>query len=181
RGMASMKRLHEIWVVAPDRDATDAIDVRPKGNLTIRDLTFTYDNHPVLQHINIDVRQGETVGIVGRTGSGKSTLLSLITRTFEPPPGTIFLDGRPIEAIPQRQLRDWVGMVPQETFLFSESIAENIRFGRDSADAEEVAASADLAGLSGDVTAFPQGLETVIGERGITLSGGQKQRTAIAR
>src|SRR6185295_2109873 len=136
---------------------------------------------PVLHNINMQVRAGETIGILGRTGSGKSTLLALITRSFEPPPGTIFLDGRPIETIPLRQLREWIGMVPQETFLFSESIAENIRFGRAEADDEEVQASADQAGLTSDVTAFPQGLGTVIGERGITLSGGQKQRTAIAR
>jgi ATP-binding cassette subfamily B multidrug efflux pump len=181
RGMASMKRLHEIWVVSPDRDATDAIDVRPHGNLTIRNLTFAYGDHAVLRDINIDVRQGQTVGIVGRTGSGKSTLLSLVTRTFEPPPGTIFLDGRPIEAIPQHQLRDWIGMVPQETFLFSESIAENIRFGRESATDAEVEDAAQQAGLTSDIEAFPHGVRTVIGERGITLSGGQKQRTAIAR
>ena len=127
------------------------------------------------------MRHGETVGIVGRTGSGKSTLLSLITRTFEPPPGTIFIDGRDITTIPLRQLREWIGMVPQESFLFSESIAENIRFGRAEASDEEIGQSADLAGLTSDVETFPQGLETVIGERGITLSGGQKQRTAIAR
>src|SRR5205085_7412454 len=123
---------------------------------------------------DLKVKHGETVGIVGRTGSGKSTLLSVITRTFEPPPGTIFIDGRPIEAITLRQLREWIGVVPQETFLFSESIAENIRFGNAEASSQEVAESADMAGLTSDVATFPQGLETVIGERGITLSGGQK-------
>ncbi len=181
RGMASMKRLHEIWVVEPNVDARDSVEMQPKGNLEIRDLTFSYGARDVLRNINLDVRHGETIGIVGRTGSGKSTLLALITRSFEPPPDTIFLDGRPIETIPLKQLREWIGMVPQETFLFSESIAENIRFGRAEAADAEVAASADQAGLTGDVTVFPQGLETVIGERGITLSGGQKQRTAIAR
>jgi ATP-binding cassette subfamily B protein len=135
----------------------------------------------VLRDVSLDVRHGETVGIVGRTGSGKSTLLALITRTFEPPPGTIFIDGRPVETIDLRQLRDWMGMVPQETFLFSESIAENIRFGRADATSQDVDQSAEMAGLSGDVASFPKGLDTVIGERGITLSGGQKQRTAIAR
>src|ERR1051325_10924254 len=188
RGMASMVRLHEVWSIPPDvlRDAGTPVEEAPRGDIDIRDLTFAYgegraEARPTLRNINLQVRSGETVGIVGRTGSGKSTLLALITRTFEPPPGTIFIDGRAIESIPLRQLREWIGMVPQETFLFSESIAENIRFGRDSAESDEVAASADLAGLSGDVAAFPQGLETVIGERGITLSGGQKQRTAIAR
>jgi len=183
RGMASMKRLHEIWNVQPDVDidAGQKMDVQPQGNLDIRDLTFSYGDRAVLRDIDLSIRHGQTVGIVGRTGSGKSTLLSLITRAFEPPPGTILLDGRPIETIPLRQLREWIGMVPQETFLFSESIAENIRFGRPDAGDEEVQESADQAGLTSDVTAFPQGLGTVIGERGITLSGGQKQRTAIAR
>ncbi|HEX2060014.1 MAG TPA: ABC transporter ATP-binding protein, partial [Thermoanaerobaculia bacterium] len=186
RGMASMKRLHEVWIVrgvadsATEMPAAEAA-AAPLGNLEIRNLTFSYDTHPVLRDINLDVRHGETIGIVGRTGSGKSTLLSLLTRAFEPPPGTIFLDGRPIETISLRQLRDWIGMVPQETFLFSESIAENIRFGRASATDEEVDEAARQAGLATDVAGFPQGLQTVIGERGITLSGGQKQRTAIAR
>jgi ATP-binding cassette subfamily B protein len=181
RGMASMRRLHEVWSVEPDLDANERVTTQPRGDLEIRDLTFTYTNRAVLSDINLSLRHGETVGIVGRTGSGKSTLLSLLTRTFEPPPGTIFLDGRPIETIPQQQLRDWIGMVPQETFLFSESIAENIRFGRANASDEEVAEAAEEAGLTGDVATFAQGLSTVIGERGITLSGGQKQRTAIAR
>ncbi len=190
RGMASMKRLHEVWVVEPDSGAAgfSPPDARwaeahraTVGDREIRDLTFAYGDRDVLRDVNLTVRHGETIGIVGRTGSGKSTLLGLLTRVFEPPPGTIFLDGRPIETIPLRQLREWLGMAPQETFLFSESIAENIRFGRDDAEPEEIADAAQQAGLTGDVAAFPQGLDTVIGERGITLSGGQKQRTAIAR
>jgi ATP-binding cassette subfamily B protein len=176
-----MRRLHDIWSVEPDVDAAAGLDIDARGDLEIRDLTFAYGDRATLRDIDLTVRHGETVGIVGRTGSGKSTLLSLITRTFQPPPGTIFLDGRPIETIPQRQLREWIGMVPQETFLFSESIAENVRFGRAEATDEEVDAAAELAGLGPDVSTFPNGLRTVIGERGITLSGGQKQRTAIAR
>src|ERR1051325_6590095 len=183
RGMASMVRLSEVWSVEPDVRADEGTSLAavPRGDIEIRDLTFAYARHPVLRDVSLHVRAGETIGIVGRTGSGKSTLLSLITRTFEPPPGPIFVDGRPIESIAPRQLREWIAVVPQETFLFSESIAENIRFGRASATSDEVGAAAEMAGLSGDVAAFPQGLETVIGERGITLSGGQKQRTAIAR
>jgi ATP-binding cassette subfamily B protein len=187
RGMAAMKRLHEVWVVEPDiRDeGNEETPVAPiaHADLDIRDLTFTYDgaSRPALRDISFSARPGQTVGIVGRTGSGKSTLLALITRTFEPPPGTVFIDGQPVETIPIRELREWIGMVPQETFLFSESIAENIRFGRETAPDDDVAAAARQAGLTDDVAAFPQGLATVIGERGITLSGGQKQRTAIAR
>jgi ATP-binding cassette subfamily B protein len=183
RGMASMLRLHEVWVVEPEVLPEDGTPVEApiRGDLEIRHLTFSYDGRPVLKEINLRVHHGQTIGIVGRTGSGKSTLLSLITRTFEPPRGTIFVDGRPIDTIPQRQLREWIGVVPQESFLFSESIAENIRFGRADASDEEIDESADLAGLADDAAAFPQGLQTMIGERGITLSGGQKQRTAIAR
>lgn len=182
RGMASMVRLDAVLRVEPDvKVEPPAVSTPPKGDIDIRELTYTYDTHPVLSNVSLNVRHGETVGIVGRTGSGKSTLLSLITRTFEPPPQTIFIDGQPVETIPLRQLREWIGVVPQETFLFSESIAENIRFGRAEATADEVRTSAEEAGLSGDVATFSHGLETVIGERGITLSGGQKQRTAIAR
>jgi ATP-binding cassette subfamily B protein len=184
RGMASMVRLDEVLRVSaphPALRATVSRGERVNGDIDIRDLTFAYKDHPVLRDISLSVRHGETVGIVGRTGSGKSTLLALITRTFQPPPNTIFIDGRPVETIPIDQLREWIGMVPQETFLFSESIADNIRFGKAEASAEEVRTSAEEAGLSGDVATFAQGLETVIGERGITLSGGQKQRTAIAR
>ena len=187
RGMASMKRLHEIWVVDPaETDGGQAIakvshDVR--GDLEVRHLTFTYPGatHATLRNVSLTARRGETIGIVGRTGSGKSTLLALITRTFEPPAGTVLIDGIPLESLPLRQLREWIGVVPQESFLFSESIAENIRFGRAEASEEEIGESAEMAGLTTDVATFPNGLNTVIGERGITLSGGQKQRTAIAR
>ena len=183
RGMASMQRLHEVWSIDPGvlSESGTAVTEPPRGEIEVRHLTFAYAERPVLRDINLSVKSGQTIGIVGRTGSGKSTLLSLITRTFEPPSGAIYIDGRPIEAIPLRQLREWIGVVPQESFLFSESIAENIRFGRADASDGEISEAADLAGLTSDVSSFPQGLKTVIGERGITLSGGQKQRTAIAR
>ena len=184
RGMASMKRLHEIWSVPPVTDSQPGVTTEEplsSADLEIRDLTFSYGHRPVLRDIDLTVEHGQTIGIVGRTGSGKSTLLLLLTRAFEPPPGTIFIAGRPIETIPMRELREWIGMVPQETFLFSESIAENIRFGRADATDAEVDEAADQAGLTSDVATFSDGLRTIIGERGITLSGGQKQRTAIAR
>ncbi len=182
RGMASMLRLHEVWSVEPPMEAS-GLGPRASvaGDIEIKHLTFAYDGRPVLRDVSLSVRHGQTIGIVGRTGSGKSTLLALITRTFEPPAGAIFIDGRDIMTIPLPQIRDWTGVVPQESFLFSESIAENIRFGRADATEEEIAEVAEQAGLSGDVSTFPQGLGTLIGERGITLSGGQKQRTAIAR
>jgi ATP-binding cassette, subfamily B, multidrug efflux pump len=187
RGMASMKRLHEIWIVDPaeenGRQAKLPVRHDVRGDLEVRNLTFTYAGatRPTLRSVNLTARRGETIGIVGRTGSGKSTLLALITRTFEPPSGTVLIDGIAIESLPLKQLREWIGVVPQESFLFSESIAENIRFGRAEASDEEIGQSAEMAGLTMDVATFPNGLNTVIGERGITLSGGQKQRTAIAR
>jgi ATP-binding cassette subfamily B multidrug efflux pump len=187
RGMASMRRLHEIWIVdpvsvaGPTGASAELSEGLSSAELEIRGLTFSYGHRPVLRDIDLTVQHGQTLGIVGRTGSGKSTLLLLITRAFEPPPGTIFVAGRPIESIPMRQLREWIGMVPQETFLFSESIAENIRFGRADATDDEIDQAANQAGLTSDVASFSEGLRTVIGERGITLSGGQKQRTAIAR
>jgi len=212
RGMASMKRLTEIWNEVPDVDVSSSeapvaghSNVRPRsagsvprnpagsgipdhntppensGSISIRNLSFGYGERGVLRNIDLEIESGQTVGIVGRTGSGKSTLLALLLRMYEPPPRSIFIDGIAIEDIPMTELRNVIGMVPQETFLFSESVAENIRFGRGSATRDEIVHVASLAGLSSDLSTFPQGVETVVGERGITLSGGQKQRTAIAR
>lgn len=183
RGMASMKRLHEIWAVQPDGGEPVSVcePIHRRGEIEIRNLTFAYEEREVLRDISLRIAEGETLGIVGRTGSGKSTLLALIARLFEPPPKSIFIDGCPLEEIPLEALRDRIGMVPQETFLFSESISENIRFGRAGAADTRVAEVAALSGLGSDLEGFPQGVDTVIGERGITLSGGQKQRTAIAR
>jgi ATP-binding cassette, subfamily B, multidrug efflux pump len=183
RGMASMKRLHEIWSADPriEEEAGEAPEDELPASIEIRNLTFGYGDKPVLRNVSLTVREGETLGIVGRTGSGKSTLLSLLTRIWEPPPGTVFVGGVAVEELAVRHLREKIGMVPQETFLFSDSIAENVRFGRMGATDEEVAEVLDLAGLTEDLGAFPEGIRTVIGERGVTLSGGQKQRTAIAR
>lgn len=181
RGTASMRRLSEIWDIQPPVD--DGVRHVEEGpvSLEIRDLTFGYGERPVLRDVSLQVRAGETIGIVGRTGSGKSTLLGLLTGMWAPPPGTVVVAGSFIEDLSRHTLRELVGMVPQETFLFSDSLAENIRFGRADAVDEEVRRAADLAGLETDLATFPNGLDTVIGERGITLSGGQKQRTAIAR
>ncbi|HLE83267.1 MAG TPA: ATP-binding cassette domain-containing protein, partial [Thermoanaerobaculia bacterium] len=124
---------------------------------------------------------GATVAIVGRTGAGKSTLLSFLPRIAEPPPETVFVDGVAVESLPLAELRGAIGMVPQESFLFSTTVRENIAFGRPGAADEEIARAAELAGLSADLEGFPRGLDTLVGERGITLSGGQKQRVALAR
>lgn len=185
RGTASLKRMNAIWAVQPT--ITDAEGVRPQppiqGKIEFRDLTFRYHDadEPVLKEINLTIEAGQTVALVGRTGSGKSTIANLVTRLVEAPPGTLFVDDRPVRDYPLAQLRAATGYVPQETFLFSDDLAENIAFGVEKASRTEVEWAAEIAGLSEDIRSFPEGFDTMVGERGITLSGGQKQRTAIAR
>jgi ATP-binding cassette subfamily B protein len=138
-------------------------------------------NKPVLQDISLRIPAGSILAIVGPTGSGKSTLASLIARLWEAPPGTLLIDGRPIREWPLETLRRAVGYVPQDTFLFSETLRENVAFGVDSATDEEIHDAADVASIAAEIEEFPGQFNTMVGERGITLSGGQKQRAAIAR
>jgi ATP-binding cassette subfamily B multidrug efflux pump len=185
RGTASLKRMNAIFDAEPA--IKDEPDVRAQspitGRIEFRDLHFRYgDNLPeVLRGIDLTIEAGQTVAFVGRTGTGKSTLMNLITRLIDPPPGTVFVDDVDVRDYPLAQLRAAVGYVPQETFLFSDALAENIAFGVEKAERAEVEWAAEIAGLSDDVRGFPEGFDTLVGERGITLSGGQKQRTAIAR
>ncbi len=146
-------------------------------------MTFRYsaDAPAVLQDINLEIEAGKTVAFIGRTGSGKSTLMNLVPRLLDAEAGMVLIDGRPIREIPLKTLRENIGYVPQETFLFSETLAENIKFGVNGSNDHEVEETAESAGLAADVRGFANQYETVLGERGITLSGGQKQRTAIAR
>jgi ATP-binding cassette subfamily B multidrug efflux pump len=185
RGMASLKRMHAIWDVRPAiADAPDVHQQPPiRGRIEFRNLNFRYnENSPyVLRDINLTIEAGQTVAFVGRTGAGKSTLMNLIPRLLEAPPDTIFIDDISVRDYPLAQLRAAIGYVPQETFLFSETLAENIAFGVERADRKEIEWAAETAGLADDIRDFPEGYETLVGERGITLSGGQKQRTAIAR
>jgi ATP-binding cassette subfamily B protein len=147
-----------------------------------RSLTFAYgDGPPVLHDIDLRVEAGQTVAVVGPTGAGKSTLVSLIPRLFVTPVGAVRVGGHDVRDIPLRVLRGTVGFVPQETFLFSDTVRENIAFGMDVPDPARIEWAAGVAQLAGEVKDFPQGYETFVGERGITLSGGQKQRTALAR
>jgi len=191
RGMASWKRMLEVMDTEP---AISDADARPEavpagglqGAIEFRNLTFAYDGRPVLQGISAAIAPGETVAVVGATGSGKSTLINLLPRLHDPPPGTVFVDGVDVRALPLSVLRQAIGFVPQEAFLFSDSLAANVAFGAPDPDGhgpepERVQWASAIARLDKDVGDFPKGYDTVIGERGITLSGGQKQRTALAR
>jgi len=185
RGMASMGRMNAIMSINPSiRDTDDTRDIAGiDGEIEFRDLTFTYDSasEPALRDINLHIEPGRTVAFVGAVGSGKSTLMNLISRLLDASPGQVLIDGRPIREIPLGVIRSSIGYVPQETFLFSETVAGNIAFGVDNATSEEIEQAATEAGIAEDILEFPGGFETLVGERGITLSGGQKQRTAIAR
>ena len=185
RGTASLKRLNAIWRIKPlIADASDVRQQPPiKGRIEFRNLTFRYheNEEPVLRNINLTIPEGQTVAFVGRTGSGKSTLVNLIPRLIEAPENTVLIDDVPVNEYPLAQLRASIGYVPQETFLFSDSLKGNIAFGVEKSEPAEVEWAAEIAGLSEDVGGFPEHYEVLVGERGITLSGGQKQRTAIAR
>jgi len=181
RGTASWNRMAELWAAEPlpEEDGSGRV---PGGALEVRGLTFGYDGGPpVLREVSFTVEEGTTVALVGRTGSGKSTLLQLLLRLEEPPFGSIRLGGLDLRELPLPLLRRTLVAVPQETFLFSDTLAANVAMGRPGASREEVERAALEAGLGPDLETFPKGLDTVVGERGITLSGGQKQRTALAR
>ena len=222
RGMASWKRMLEVLDIEPAiadlgmRIADNPQSIRnPQsairnitGAIEFRDLVFSFNDTPILNHVSATIAAGQTVALVGVTGSGKSTLISLLARLHDPPPGTVFIDGVDVREIPLETLRSAIGFVPQEPFLFSDTLADNVAFGLDAADelrgAKALAEPADrsakalaerpidsrhdriveaaaVARLDKDVADFPKGYETMVGERGITLSGGQKQRTALAR
>jgi ATP-binding cassette, subfamily B, multidrug efflux pump len=188
RGMASWKRMLEIMdqppAIADDRVTEAGRRLEIEGAIEIRNLTFTYPgaDRAVLADVSLRIPAGSTAAFVGATGSGKTTLISLLPRMHEPPPGTVFVDGVDVREVPLANLRRAIGFVPQEPFLFSDTLAGNIRFAADArAAAGDFEHAAAVARLDKDVESFPKGYATVIGERGITLSGGQKQRTAIAR
>ncbi|MBJ6726158.1 ABC transporter ATP-binding protein [Geomesophilobacter sediminis] len=183
RGAASMARLGEILdarpvVLEPENP------VRPErieGELDFRELTFSYEQTPMLRGVTLKIAKGERIGIVGVVGSGKSTLVRLVPRLFPVERGMLMIDGIDVNDLPLDMLHNAVGFVPQESFLFSRTVRENIAFGKEGASLEEVETAARVAGLSSDIARFPDGFDTLVGERGVALSGGQKQRVAIAR
>jgi ATP-binding cassette subfamily B multidrug efflux pump len=204
RGTASLGRIQEILSQQPeiadvstlalDNGATGASPVREtadiQGEIEFRNLNFAYNGVSVLKDINLSIPAGSSLAIVGPTGSGKTTLVNLIPRIYDADPGSVLIDGRPIRQFPLDSLRRHIGFVPQETFLFSDTIRENIAYGiarevseneDGEAALEDIKAAAEAANIAQDIETFPEGYNTTVGERGITLSGGQKQRTAIAR
>jgi ATP-binding cassette subfamily B protein len=185
RGAASMDRLNKIFKEVPE--ISDGLEVTGsgelKGRIEVKGLTFSAGNggNPILQDIQLTIPEGERIVIVGRTGSGKTVLCNLLARLLESPQGSLFIDGTEIHRIPLKRLRRSIGYVPQDTFLFSETIRENIAFGRIEAKDQEIEEAARIAQIYDEIMEFPEGMNTVIGEKGITLSGGQRQRVAIAR
>jgi len=208
RGTASMGRIHNILSEQPE--ITDAptlstrsveeggapVRIEVRGEVEFRALSFRYGktlratesgngrshvDDEVLRNVNLRVPAGTSLAIVGPTGSGKSTLVSLIPRIYDAAPGSVLIDGRPIREFPLEVLRRNIGFVPQETFLFSDTTRDNIAFGAEDASLDEVRRAAEAASIAAEIDSFPDGYNTLVGERGLTLSGGQKQRTAIAR
>ncbi len=182
RGTASLVRLNEILQEKPEiEDAPQAREREMEGEIEFRGLNFSYDGKQVLHDVNLRIPAGSSLAIVGPTGSGKTTLVNLIPRIYDAGPGMVLIDGLPIREYSLASLRHNIGFVPQETFLFSDRIRENIALGVDTATAAEIQDAAEAANIAADIESFPEGYETLVGERGLTLSGGQKQRTAIAR
>ena len=185
RGKASLARIGRLLDAEIDvKDRPGVADCGPlTGDISFRDLTFRYPGgeYDVLRHVTLDIRAGENVGIVGRVGSGKTTLVDLILRTYNVPDGTLFLDGRDVNDIPIRAVRRSAAYVPQDNFLFSDTIANNIAFASDSGARADVEQAAEWAGVHDNIIEFPDRYDTLLGERGVTVSGGQKQRISIAR
>lgn len=185
RGMVSMGRVDSILSLRPAiQDSPFPVDIRDiKGAIEFRNVTFKYPgtDRPALDGISCRINPGQTVALVGSTGSGKSTLINLVPRLLEPSLGAVLIDNRPVREIPLKVLRTAVGCVPQETFLFSDTIEENIAFANQGAARQEIERAATEAGIASDIAGFPKGYQTLVGERGVTLSGGQKQRMSIAR
>jgi ATP-binding cassette subfamily B multidrug efflux pump len=186
RAGASLGRINKILAEQPDIASPPPAQARlgpPRGDIRLHRLSYAYPGteKPVLLDLELEIPAGTIVGLLGRTGSGKSTLVNLLPRLLDPPPGTVFVDGHDVREYDLASLRSAIRVVPQDTFLFSTSIRENIAFGAEDGDTEALEKAAAISTIRRDLGNFPQGWETVVGERGITLSGGQKQRVALSR
>ena len=185
QGVASMNRLDHILLAEPDiyDSNIDSAEKSIKGKIEFRDLTFTYPakESPDLKNINLDISAGEIVGVVGRTGSGKTTLLNLLPRIYDAPEGQLYIDDLEIRNYSLKNLRKYIGFIPQDTFLFSDTIRNNIAFGLGEVSQDKIEEAAKMAQIHDSILEFPNGYDTILGERGINLSGGQKQRVSIAR
>ncbi|OQM46134.1 MULTISPECIES: ABC transporter ATP-binding protein [Anoxybacillaceae] len=184
RGNASLDRVNETLAYLPDvQNHPQPVLLEKPETIEFQQVTFRYPSAtiPHLQHISFSLQRGQTLGIVGRTGSGKTTLMKQLLRQYPLGAGSITISGVPIERIPMEVIQSWIGYVPQDHILFSKTVKENILFGRKDADSEELQRVIELAALHNDIQLLPQGLDTLVGEKGIALSGGQKQRISIAR
>jgi len=185
QGMAGFRRFVELMRLEPDiQDAPDARDLTGvKGDILVDDVTFRYEpeGEPVLDHVTLHIKPGETVAVVGPSGGGKSTLCQLIPRFYDVTAGRILIDGVDVRTVQQHSLREHIGIVQQDVFLFAGTIYDNIRYGRPDATEAEIVAAARKAEIYDDIVEMPDGFQTYVGERGVMLSGGQKQRVSIAR
>jgi ATP-binding cassette subfamily B protein len=185
RGYAALDRINKILNEAPEvADEPGAVELPSvAGTIEFRNVTFSYSPElpPALSDVSFTIEAGKTLAVVGRTGSGKSTIVSLLARLYNPPPGSVFIDGHDIRQVTLESLRTQLGVVPQESFLFSTTIGKNIAFASDEYPLERIEHFAEVAQVRKDISEFPDGFDTMVGERGVTLSGGQKQRICIAR
>ncbi len=185
RGKASLKRISDLLdaeINVVDKEGVEAVDVI-RGDIEFKNLTFTYPgtDYEVLKNVSFKINAGENVGIIGKTGSGKTTLVDLILRIYNVPDGTLFVDGRDVNTIPIKNLRDFEAYVPQDNFLFSDTILNNIGFAQDNREGDEIIRVAKMSDVHDNISGFKDGYATILGERGVTVSGGQKQRISIAR
>jgi ATP-binding cassette subfamily B protein len=190
RASASQKRINEFLQTEPViKDGQDTVKEKSVSNtsdnshISFRNISFTYPDTGIkaIQHLSLSIARGQRIAVIGKTGSGKSTLLQLLLRMHDATEGAVFIDGRDIRTYPLKELRKMISYVPQDVFLFSETVENNIRFGNENATRAEVETAAEMAAVAGEIDRFEKKYETMVGERGVTLSGGQKQRISIAR